>query len=125
MLTPERYLHFDNIDMDLPDITSRCSQCGQSFKAKPGPGEKVDDILWRIRRQFNSHQCRDPLGKPASTVHYHICWSDAALDWKRFPTKEQAIELAGQIKRPNESYMIVQRDDECERCRVLKSDGNR
>jgi len=119
MQTSGRYLHFDNIDVDLPDITSRCSRCRQSFKAEPEPGEKVDDVLLRIRGQFNSHQCRDPIGKCASTIHYHICWSDSTLDWKRFATKEEAIELAGQIKRPNESYMIVERDGECKRCKAF------
>jgi hypothetical protein len=56
-----------------------------------------------------------------SGIHYHICWSDSSLDWKPFPTKEEAAELAGQIKKRNEKYLIVERDDECERCRMFKS----
>lgn len=124
MLERERYLHFDNIDMGLPDITSWCSRCGETFNAKSKTGEKVDDVLVRIRGQFNAHRCHNPLASRASTIHYHICWSDSTLDWKRFPTKEEAIELAGHIKRPNESYMIVERDGECERCKVIRSDSN-
>ena len=27
----ERYLHFDTIDMEEPDIRSCCSLCGQEF----------------------------------------------------------------------------------------------
>jgi hypothetical protein len=50
-------------------------------------------------------------------IHYHICWSDSSLDWKPFPRKEEAAKLAEQIKKPNESYVVVERDDECERCK--------
>lgn len=53
----DRYLHFDNIDMRKPDISSQCSHCGQTFKAEPKPGERVDDVLLRIRAQFDSHLC--------------------------------------------------------------------
>lgn len=53
----ERYLHFDNIDMEQPDISSRCSQCGQEFHAEPMPGERVEDVLLRIRVEFNAHGC--------------------------------------------------------------------
>jgi hypothetical protein len=120
MLGRERYLHFDNIDMELPDITSRCSQCGQTFKSKPELGERVDNALLRVRGQFNAHQCHDPHADRASTTHYHICWSDSSLDWKACPTEEENAKLAGQIKRPNESYMIVARDSQCERCKELK-----
>jgi hypothetical protein len=58
MVTNERYLHFDNIDMDKPDISSRCSCCGQEFRAEPKPGERADDVLLRIRAQFEGHKCR-------------------------------------------------------------------
>jgi hypothetical protein len=53
-------------------------------------------------------------------IHYHICWSDSSVDWKPFPKKEDAIELAGLIRRPNESYMIVERDSDCERCKAFR-----
>jgi hypothetical protein len=39
-----------------------------------------------------------------SEIHYHIRWSNSLLDWKPFPKKEEAIELAGGIRKPNESY---------------------
>ena len=53
----ERYLHFDNIDMDEPVISSRCSHCGSEFAASPEAGERVDDVLLRIRAEFNAHLC--------------------------------------------------------------------
>ena len=53
-------------------------------------------------------------------IHYHICWSDSSVDWKPFPTREDATELAKTIKKPNESYIIVERDGDCERCKEFK-----
>ncbi|HEV2464058.1 MAG TPA: hypothetical protein VGT04_09650 [Acidobacteriaceae bacterium] len=58
MPTPNRYLQFDNIDMEEPDISSRCSQCGQEFRAEPKATERVDDVLLRLRAEFEAHQCR-------------------------------------------------------------------
>jgi len=57
MITADRYLQFDNIDMQKPYISSRCSHCEQTFKAEPKTGERVDDVLLRIRAEFNSHRC--------------------------------------------------------------------
>ena len=43
--------------MEQPDISSRCSECGQTFNVEPKRGERVDNVLLRIRAQFNAHQC--------------------------------------------------------------------
>jgi hypothetical protein len=56
-----------------------------------------------------------------SAIHYHIRWSNSFLDWKPFLTEEEATIVAGQIKKPNESFTVVQRDDECERCKMFRS----
>jgi len=56
-----------------------------------------------------------------SNMHYHICWSDSLLDWKPFPTEDEAMEMARRIKKPNESYAIAVRDERCERCNAFKS----
>jgi len=57
-----------------------------------------------------------------SATHYHIQWSSGLfLDWKPFPTKEEATDLAKAIKQPNETYIIAERDDECERCKEFKA----
>jgi hypothetical protein len=58
LITVDRYLHFDNIDMKKPDIMSRCTRCEQVFTAEPKPGERVDDVLLRIRAEYNAHECR-------------------------------------------------------------------
>ena len=54
-------------------------------------------------------------------IHYHICWSDSSLDWKAFPTREDAMKLARKIKKRDERYIIVERDDECQRCKEFKA----
>jgi hypothetical protein len=54
-------------------------------------------------------------------VHYHIRWSsDSCLDWKPFRTKHEATKVAEGIKKPNESYDLLERDDECERCKDFR-----
>jgi hypothetical protein len=53
-------------------------------------------------------------------IHYHICWSDSSLDWKAFPTKEEAVKLAERVKKTTESYIIVERNSECERCKAFR-----
>jgi len=65
MITVDRYLHFDNIDMEQPNISSQCSHGGQTFKAEPRAGERVDDVLLRIRYEFNSHQCQKTVEQAA------------------------------------------------------------
>jgi hypothetical protein len=57
MNIPKRYLHFDNIDMREPEIHARCSRCGQEFSALTKPNERVDDVLLRIRAEYDEHQC--------------------------------------------------------------------
>jgi hypothetical protein len=44
-----RFLHFENIDMQQPDISAWCSLCGESFKGAPGDDERVDDVIVRLR----------------------------------------------------------------------------
>ena len=57
MVARSRYLQFDNIDMEQPDVSSRCSHCEQEFRAEPKPDERVDDVLLRIRAEFDAHKC--------------------------------------------------------------------
>jgi len=57
-MTSKRDLYFDRIDMDHADISSRCTRCEKQFSAQPTPGERVDDVLLRIRDEFEAHACR-------------------------------------------------------------------
>jgi hypothetical protein len=54
----ERYVHFDNIDFEAPFITSRCSVCAREFEGQPRPGEHVDQVLLRIRAEYEAHECK-------------------------------------------------------------------
>lgn len=58
MVIQNRYLQFDNIDIDEPNISSRCSRCGREFRTDPKPSERVDDVLMRIRAEFEAHKCQ-------------------------------------------------------------------
>jgi hypothetical protein len=60
-MTHDRYLQFSNIDIQLPDISSQCSRCRQEFRAEPRVGERLDDVLLRIRGEFESHTCSIPI----------------------------------------------------------------
>jgi hypothetical protein len=54
---PDRYLHFDNLDTTQREITSQCSRCGREFKSKIKPNERIDEVLIRIRAEFDAHVC--------------------------------------------------------------------
>jgi hypothetical protein len=54
---PDRYLHFDNLDIEHLPVTSRCSVCEKVFSAEVKPGERLDDVLLRIRAEFDAHEC--------------------------------------------------------------------
>ena len=60
-------------------------------------------------------------GAMKSQTHYHIRWSDSSLDWKPCETKEEATKLAGLINKRHESYAIEEFDEECQRCKALRS----
>jgi hypothetical protein len=34
-----------------------CTRCRQKFTAKPSPGEPVEDVIRRMKAEFEAHQC--------------------------------------------------------------------
>ena len=54
LIRQERYLRFDNIDMEKPDISSRCSRFWQKFSAQLKPDERVDDCSRGLRAEFDA-----------------------------------------------------------------------
>jgi hypothetical protein len=56
----ERYLQFNNIDMQGgKPISAQCSLCERTFIGNPNPGERTDDVLIRMRADFELHICKD------------------------------------------------------------------
>lgn len=53
-----RYLRFDKIEPEKPVVT-RCSTCNQKFIADPKAGERMDDVILRLRAEFARHRCDD------------------------------------------------------------------
>jgi hypothetical protein len=53
-----RYLRFNNIEPEKPVVT-RCSNCHQKFIADPRAGERMDDVILRLRSEFARHRCRE------------------------------------------------------------------
>jgi hypothetical protein len=40
-----------------------------------------------------------------------------------FATKEEATSAAGEMRKPNETYVIIGCDDDCERCKLFESEA--
>jgi hypothetical protein len=59
-VTRDRYLHFDNIDLyGGRAITASCNACDRQFIGKPVGNERTDDVVLRVRIEFDAHQCED------------------------------------------------------------------
>jgi hypothetical protein len=59
-MTRDRYLHFDNIDFSYGRaITACCNPCDRIFVGKPVGSERTDDIVLRVRAEYDAHRCRD------------------------------------------------------------------
>jgi hypothetical protein len=52
------YLQFNNINVRKPNIFSRCSRCGQQFRAELKANERIDDALLKVRSEYNAHDCK-------------------------------------------------------------------
>jgi hypothetical protein len=49
---------FEAIEQDKP-IRGTCSACSRLFTAEPNPGERTDDVLMRMRSEFDDHDCHE------------------------------------------------------------------
>jgi hypothetical protein len=49
---------FETIEQDKP-IRGTCSACSRLFTAEPNPGERTDDVLLRMRADFDQHDCHE------------------------------------------------------------------
>jgi hypothetical protein len=62
----ERTLKFD--DMTGKALAARCTLCHRVFIGKPNAGEATDDVLLRMRQEFDSHNCHEDAVQAAVRV---------------------------------------------------------
>ena len=62
MLSPRipksRFLRFDQIDIKQRNVSRICSRCKRRFTVHPGRGERIEEIVLRVREKFDAHECR-------------------------------------------------------------------
>jgi hypothetical protein len=56
MLRHNRYLQFERIEQGEP-ISAWCNACNKRFRVTPKAGERTDDLLLRLRAEFEAHKC--------------------------------------------------------------------
>ena len=62
----KRDLKFGNLDLQTgKPISGVCSSCGRMFLGKPNAGERTDDVLLRVRAEFDAHNCREDASQAA------------------------------------------------------------
>lgn len=53
--------------------------------------------------------------------HFHVRWGSLKMDWEAFETEDEAKAQGERLKRPGESYVIEERDGDCQICKKLQS----
>jgi cytochrome c2 len=67
MAKKEWYLQFGNMDMQSGEpVSAVCNACDQTFIGKPKAGERMDDVLMRVRAEFQAHNCREDASQAAA-----------------------------------------------------------
>jgi hypothetical protein len=49
---------FEKVEQGNP-IKGACSVCNKLFIAEPKPGERMDEVLLRMRGDFDGHDCHE------------------------------------------------------------------
>jgi hypothetical protein len=60
-----RYLRFSQILLDREPIRAYCSRCERKFADVYRADERTDNVLPRIRVEFEEHQCAATTRNPA------------------------------------------------------------
>ncbi len=69
MAKPERYLRFGNVDISGGEMVNAvCNFCGRTFIGKPNPGDRVDDVVLRMRSDFEAHHCGEDVSQAAARI---------------------------------------------------------
>jgi hypothetical protein len=59
MANSTRYLSFSNLETGRP-VIAFCSLCGNRFEAHPQDSQRTDDLVLKIRAEFEVHVCDGP-----------------------------------------------------------------
>ncbi len=62
-----RELNFSKVETGKPAM-ARCSACKRVFVAKPQGNERTDDLLLKIRAEFDAHNCNEDASQAAARV---------------------------------------------------------
>jgi len=62
-----RELNFSTLKAGKP-VMARCSACKRVFVAKPHANERADDLLLKIRAEFDAHNCNEDASQVAARV---------------------------------------------------------
>jgi hypothetical protein len=69
MAKQDRYLHFGNLDMKSgTPLKGECSVCSRPFLGNSKPGERIDEVLVRMRREFDAHICNAGVSQAAGGI---------------------------------------------------------
>jgi len=63
-----RYLHFENLDLKAENLAGECSSCRRTFLSRQNASDSIDDVLLRIRSEFEGHNCQGNAGDAAARV---------------------------------------------------------
>jgi len=65
----DRYLRFGNLELKPGgSVSASCSACGRPFTGTTGSGDKIDEVLIRMRAEFDAHTCGEDTGGIAKDV---------------------------------------------------------
>lgn len=56
MADAKKYLSFSNLETGQP-VIAFCSVCGMKFEQAPDPEKRTDELILKVRADFEAHQC--------------------------------------------------------------------
>ncbi|MGA6982608.1 MAG: hypothetical protein WCC95_10435 [Candidatus Sulfotelmatobacter sp.] len=59
----QRTLLFTALPTPTTTPSACCSVCKRRFELTPKPGEHADDVILRMREEFEGHNCNEPSKK--------------------------------------------------------------
>jgi hypothetical protein len=63
----QRSLEFTKVKTKAP-VLAYCSLCKRKFVGRQRSGETTDDVILRVRAEFNQHDCREDARQAAARI---------------------------------------------------------